>query len=412
MNQKTLTSPAILVIGDVMVDRYWFGSPNSLAAEAPVAVLGINSVEDRAGGAANVALNIKKLGGNVAILAPLGRDEVGESLKKILTQEGVSQEWIYGEKQTICKHRILSEHQQLVRVDFEQKYNPIQLNDQIKEIIREYDVIVCSDYSKGSLNFSAQIISFANSIDKIVIVDPKGLDFTQYQDAYLLTPNYKEFTDIVGVIKDQVDFDLKAYNLLNKLNLEYLLVTCGKDGMILYGKNKFKYSASSYASQVYDVTGAGDTVIASLAISLANKEDKIQAIERASHAAAVVVSKLGTYFVTEAEINQQMEQLLDNNSQALDKACKIFVFENNQQYSQLLDKYSDHVVYKWSSQQGLFEAEHIKNIIALQHQDEKKILVILDINKNTKAAHTSEELAYMISKISIVDKVLYGLYVN
>ena len=406
----------ILILGDVMVDRYWFGQPTALAEESPVAVLSIHNAQDRAGGAANVALNIKNLGGQAAILAPIGQDKDGESLKAILSSNGIAQHWIYANNKTITKQRILSAHQQLVRVDFEQKYHPIELNDETKEIIAQYKVIVCSDYNKGSLVNCAQIISYAKSLGKIVIADPKGLDFAKYQDAHMLTPNYKEFTDVVGSVKDQLDFDTKAYNLINKLDLDYLLVTCGKDGMVLFGRDKFKYSASSYANQVYDVTGAGDTVIASLAVSLANNEEYAHAIERASHAAAVVVSKVGTDVVTLDEINDQLAQLADNNELKVEnKIIRITAETSSTEYNNLIQSIEHHaekVIYHWVSDVGLFDSANIKAIIALKEAEQKKIFVILKFNYKsaTDTAHTPEQLAYMISKIKIIDKVIYRDY--
>jgi D-beta-D-heptose 7-phosphate kinase/D-beta-D-heptose 1-phosphate adenosyltransferase len=402
----SINNTGILVIGDVMLDRYWFGVPKALAEEAPVAVLTVNKSEDRAGGAANVAINIKKLSGdiNVAILAPLGQDNDGAKLKDILTRENIQQYWQYKNMShvtsaatTITKHRMLSRKQQLVRVDFEQKYHPIELNQTTKDIINNYKVIVCSDYNKGSLDNCQEIIAYARSLGKLVLVDPKGIDFTKYQTATMLTPNYKEFTDVVG--HDILNFDRNAYNLINKLELEYLLVTCGSDGMILYGKNNFKYSASSYANQVYDVTGAGDTVIASIAVSLANDQDKIDATERASHAAAVVVSKVGTGHVTIEEINNQIAKYNDTQETSIIKN-KIFNISSEQELNDFKNSTNNNIYY-WDWKAEVINATHIKNLLKLKDNNDK-----LNPNSISVVLKNNEQLAYMISKISIVDKVI------
>jgi len=416
-NNNHVNKTNILVIGDIMVDRYWFGFPKALSKDAPVAVLSINTSEDRPGGAANVALNIKKFGSKVALLAPIGNDKDGDNLKNILTTEGIEQHWIYNDNKTITKHRILSNKQQLVRIDFEKKYNPIPLDDEIKKIINSYKVIVCSDYNKGTLDNCAEIICYAKTKGKIVIVDPKGLNFGKYQEAFMLTPNYKEFTDVVGAINNQHDFDTKAYNLINKLELQYLLVTCGKDGMILFGRDKFKYSTNSYANQVYDVTGAGDTVLAQMAISFANDESKEQAVELASHAAAIVISKVGTGFVTDTEINNQIAQFTSENEAELED--KIVKFELQEDYNNFVDNIANlenSYIYNWTSFKNLFEIEHVKKINALKELY-SNIFVILDLEQQNSQetlkinnVHSQSELAYMISKISAVNKVLYREY--
>lgn len=399
-----------------MLDRYWFAKPVSLAIEAPVPVVSISTNEYRAGGAANVALNIKKLGGDVAILAPLGADNFGAVLSSILDAAGIKQHWLYDtEVNTITKHRVLTHKQQFLRVDFEQHYKPITINHIILDLIAEYDVIVCSDYNKGSLLNIAQIIESAKSLNKLVLVDPKGNDFTKYKNATIITPNHKEFTEIVGDIVDAEDFDNKAYELLNATKLEYLLVTCGSEGMILFGKNNYRYSAISYAQQVYDVTGAGDTVLASLAVSLSQNEAYSMAVERASHAAACVVSQVGTGFVTKEQIDNQMLNYFNQNNKknvVHNKIISIAKIEELQKldpaafvdcayYLYNIINAKDHVITK----------KRIADIIALNND---KVCIILS-NKLNDVKHNLynlEEIAYILSKIAVVRTVIYSLNSN
>lgn len=396
IDNTTSTVVNILVIGDVMIDRYWFGVPKELADEASVAVLAINSAEDRAGGAANVALNIKKLGGEVAILAPLGQDADGVILTDMMRREGITQYWQYGNSATIVKHRMLSKKQQLLRVDFEQKYCPLELTQDVKNIIATHKVIIFSDYDKGSLENCQKIIAYARSLGLIVLVDPKGANFSRYQSATMLTPNYKEFVGEVGQVEMQetASFHKKAFNLLKKLELDYLLVTCGADGMVLFGPENFVYSARSYANQVYDVTGAGDTVLASLAVSLCKNEDKSYAIERASHAAAVVVSQVGTGFATKEEVDNQIARHYSET-------------EENYHIKGFSDS-NDRVIYIWPEDCSLLTTKEIEEMLLLKQNNPKARLTVRLSQKKTtqyQALHTKEQLLYMISKISLVDEV-------
>ncbi len=396
IHNSTSTAFNILVIGDVMIDRYWFGVPKALADEASVAVLAINSAEDRAGGAANVALNIKKLGGGVAVLAPLGQDSDGVILTDMMRREGITQYWQYGNSATIVKHRMLSKKQQLLRVDFEQKYCPLELTQDVKDIIALHKVIICSDYDKGSLENCRKIIAYAKSLGLIVLVDPKGTNFSRYQNATMLTPNYKEFVGEVGQVDVQntAGFHKKAFNLLQKLDLEYLLVTCGADGMVLFGPEHFVYSARSYANQVYDVTGAGDTVLASLAVSLSKNEDKTYAIERASHAAAVVVSRVGTGFATKEEVDNQIARHYSENEE--NYHIKKFSGSNNR------------VIYTWPEDRSLLTTNEVEEMLLLKQNNPNAKLTVRLSQKNSpqyQALHTKEQLLYMISKISLVDEV-------
>lgn len=401
----------ILVIGDVMLDKYWHSSSKTLSEEAPVASVVVDKTDYRAGGAANVVLNIKMLakkGTKVGILAPLGQDNDGNILNEIISQADIFSYWQYSHlAATITKHRILTNSQQVVRVDFETNYPPIVLNNALKEIIADYKVIVLSDYNKGTLNAVSEIISYARSLNKIILVDPKGQDFNKYKGATLLTPNYKEYTDVVG----QDHLDDKAYKLIKKLELDNLLVTLGAAGMTLYNKNLNYYHACSYAEQVYDVTGAGDTVIASLAVSLEQDTPRTKAIEYASYAAALVVSQIGTCYATRLAVKQLMTERELNKTRLSIQDSKIVsithptevreLFNNNQFINNIKIIYWNYV------KDNVLNANNLKNLIHGQQQS----WVIIDNYDHAQivdCAHNLEELAYCLSQVAAVNKVIYS----
>lgn len=401
----------ILVIGDVMLDKYWFSSSHSLADEAPVAAVSLDSEEFRAGGAANVALNIKKLTDDkteVAILAPIGNDSDGNKLSDILNFNGVKYHWIDTHAyQTITKHRIISNQQQILRVDFEQPYQAVQLDQKVKSVINQYQVLVLSDYNKGSLDNIVDIISYAKSQNKLILVDPKGDDFSKYIGATLLTPNFKEFTNIVGECKSEQDIDSKSYQLIKKLQLEYLVVTQGSKGMSVYADNDYKYHASAYAEEVYDVTGAGDTVLASIAVGMAEGLAIDKIIELASHAAALVVNQVGTGFIARNEVNQFMvrKKIAANSSEKF--SSKITEIKNRAEINLLQNEKR---VYIWDYvKNNILSAENVRILkkVYLSNKNKLKIVIINNI-KLTRCYHNIEELVYMLSNLSMVDEVIYS----
>lgn len=411
----------ILVIGDLMLDRYWFSSSNNLSREAPVPVVEVNKTDARAGGAANVALNIEKLSNNdtkVTLIGSAAKDETIEQLSDILQQNNLEKEqqyFVYNSPVTIAKHRIISNQQQLVRVDFEQKYTPLELDDNLKSLISNHNIIVISDYNKGTLDNSDQIIAYAKTLNKIVLVDPKGVDFNKYTHATLIKPNYKEFENIVGKIKNEQDFENKAYNIINKLDLEYLLVTCGRDGMILFNKYKNKIKINSYAEQVFDVTGAGDTVISSIACCLANNVNMIDAIDRASHAAAIAISRVGTSFINKTELDKVIH---DYNSISEDKIInnKIVDGQNNIiDIENILDnlKKQNYIFYCWNNDNNSdidsININKINNINNQVNKNNKIAVIINNQNIRNNGIYSNEELAYIVSKISVVNKVIYNI---
>lgn len=303
--QSELKKNKILVVGDVMLDRYWFGDVNRISPEAPVPIAKINKIEDRPGGAANVARNIASLGGDVTLLSVVGTDEPALVLQNLLNEENV--DTIFKQDSTIStivKLRVLAKHQQLLRIDFEEKPSHeilAEILDQYESIIDKYDTIILSDYGKGGLTHTTRMIEIANKHNKKVLIDPKGSDYSKYANATLLTPNRSEMRDAMGGWNNEAELIGKAKQLIQSLNLNYLLVTRSEEGMTLFTPTD-SYNYPTFAQEVFDVSGAGDTVIATLALMLANGASISDAVTIANFAAGIVVAKLGTATVTQEEL--------------------------------------------------------------------------------------------------------------
>lgn len=299
-------SGKVTVVGDVMLDRYWYGSSTRISPEAPVPVVNVNEIEARAGGAANVAINLSSLGIPCELVGIVGNDEAGNNLTQILAGKDVQTRFINTDAApTITKLRILSRHQQLLRVDFEKGYTDVdqgRVLQALRHAMDECKVVICSDYGKGVLSSVPAMIHAARLKQIPVLVDPKGTDFARYRGATLLTPNMSEFEAVVGKVKNNDDLVAKALKLIQEIELEALLVTRSEDGMSLIVPGKEPLHIPTYAREVYDVTGAGDTVIATLAACLASGEDLPTSCAIANRAAGIVVGKLGTSTVTPQEL--------------------------------------------------------------------------------------------------------------
>ncbi|MDB5992574.1 MAG: rfaE1 [Herbaspirillum sp.] len=295
----------ILVVGDVMLDRYWFGDVNRISPEAPVPVVRVERREERLGGAANVARNIATLGAGVGLLGVVGQDEAGAVVDSMLAELGIAN---YLNRDaaisTIIKLRVIGRQQQLLRVDFEEAPTDTVLRDKLTQfsaLVADYEVIVLSDYAKGSLVNVAQMIAIAKQHGKRVLVDPKGDDFLLYKGASLLTPNKAEMAHIVGKWKSEQELAAKAQALMQTLELEALLLTRSEEGMTLFsGADVINIPA--LAREVYDVSGAGDTVIATIAVMLGAGFPIIDAVQMANRAGGIVVGKLGTATVSRDEL--------------------------------------------------------------------------------------------------------------
>jgi D-beta-D-heptose 7-phosphate kinase / D-beta-D-heptose 1-phosphate adenosyltransferase len=296
----------IIVVGDVMLDSYWLGSTTRISPEAPVPIVKIEKKEFKAGGAANVAANIASLGNAVKLLGMVGKDEAGKQLTQILEQLNVECNFINSiDHQTITKLRVISQSQQLLRIDFDSPFN-LEAKDEFEKLflnsLQGVNVLVLSDYNKGTLCNCSYMINTAKNRGIKVIVDPKGNDFSIYRGSTILTPNYSEFEAIVGFCNDDEAILDKAKKLIIELELEALLITRSEHGMTLVQDDKM-FNIKATAQQVFDVTGAGDTVVAVLAVYLSAGKSFKESATAANRAAGKVVAKLGTSVVTMEEIN-------------------------------------------------------------------------------------------------------------
>ena len=295
----------VLVVGDVMLDRYWFGDVSRISPEAPVPVVHVQRTEERPGGAANVARNIASLGGRATLLSVVGDDEAGRSLAALLEKERVTTVF-HKDTQlpTTVKLRVIGRQQQLLRIDFETPPSREVLEDKLDDfesLADSADIIILSDYGKGGLTHVSKMIAAAKAHGKRILVDPKGDDFARYRGATLLTPNRGEFRQVVGRWKDQADLAGRAEVLRKELKLDALLVTRSEEGMSLFSSTGAMHEPTQ-AQEVYDVSGAGDTVIATLGLMMAAGADMQDAVRIANRAAGVVVGKLGTATVSREEL--------------------------------------------------------------------------------------------------------------
>ena len=307
---KTIKSAKVFVVGDIILDQYIYGETNRISPEAPVPIVKVNNSEERPGGAANVAVNVASLGINTQLLGITGNDEASERLESILAQKNVKCHFIQQDNcPTITKRRVLSQHQQLIRLDYEsdkKTENSTELVKKYIKLLNSVDIIILSDYAKGGLIEVEALIKYANDKNIPILVDPKSKDFDCYKNATILTPNEKEFEEVVGICETDSVLTAKGEALLKNLNLEALLITRGKKGMTLIQKNKSAIHLNAMTHEVFDVTGAGDTVIAVLAAAIASNQSVEVATMLANTAASLVVKKLGTATVTIDEINKNL----------------------------------------------------------------------------------------------------------
>lgn len=297
----------VVVAGDIMLDRYWHGATSRISPEAPVPVVRVESTEDRPGGAGNVALNIAALGGHALLAGVTGDDEVARTLEQCLDAVGVQCAFTRrAGLPTITKLRVISRHQQLIRMDFEEKTPSAAqaLATLDAGVLDQAGALVLSDYAKGTLRDPSALIHQARERGIPVLVDPKGSDFSKYRGATLLTPNLHEFEAVVGACEHEADLVARGEALIRELQLDALLVTRGEHGMTLIRPGSPELHLPARAREVFDVTGAGDTVIAVLAAALAAGDDLANAVALANVAAGIVVGKLGTATVSEPELRR------------------------------------------------------------------------------------------------------------
>lgn len=314
----------VLVVGDIMLDRYWYGSASRISPEAPVPVVKVDSTEERPGGAANVAMNIAALGAKSHLVGLIGADEAGRSLDSLLSDINVSCDFVaVPSHPTITKLRVLSRNQQLLRVDFEEGFegvDPTPIHTRLVQKLANVGALILSDYAKGALASVATMIKLARAAAVPVLVDPKGTDFDRYRGATLLTPNLSEFEAVVGKCADEATLVQRGMQLIADLDLCALLVTRSENGMTLLQPGKEPLHLPTQAQEVYDVTGAGDTVIGVLATALAAGDSLEESCFLANAAAGIVVGKLGTSTVTTLELENAIHGRPESGFGVMDEA--------------------------------------------------------------------------------------------
>ncbi len=296
----------ILIVGDVMLDRYWFGDVSRISPEAPVPVAKVERTEDRPGGAANVARNCIALGAPTALLSVVGADEPGKTLTRILQEAGVDANLHEDAKlNTTVKLRVVARQQQLIRIDFENAPDHEVLQAKLADFERrlgDCDAVILSDYGKGGLTHITDMIRLARAAGKPVLVDPKGDDYARYAGATVITPNRAELREVIGRWKNESDLIARAQKLRTELGLDAILLTRSEEGMSLFTAQGETHETAK-AREVFDVSGAGDTVIATLAVMMACGATLGEAMKLANQAAGIVVAKLGTAVATLEELN-------------------------------------------------------------------------------------------------------------
>ena len=408
MNLKLLSKSNIVVFGDVMLDRYVSGSVDRVSPEAPVPVLKPIKEEIRLGGAANVALNLSSLGSKVSLIGISGKDPSSGQILKLLKENKIKRELVKSSLPTITKLRLLSSKQQLLRVDNEEEFT----KDDWSSVKRRFDksislksnnLLIISDYGKGTLQDIPAIIRKAKKLKKTVLVDPKGDNFSKYKGADVITPNFSEFIGEVGPVKSEREITTKAKLLIKSLNLGALLVTRGSDGMTLFNKEKGKVVRSDFptqAKEVFDVSGAGDTVIASLAAALSAGFDMSSAVKLANVAAGIVVGKSGTATASLSEIEPHFsgEELISSLSEVKKR-------------SSMLKQDRKRVVFT----NGCFDILHAGHVHYLEEAKKLGDELVVGLNSDSsvkslkgkgRPVNNLEQRAKVLSSLQCVDKVI------
>lgn len=305
ISKKQMATAQVLVVGDVMLDRYWYGAVDRISPEAPVPVVRITREEERSGGAANVAYNVVTLGAHASLLTVVGDDEASHKLEALVAKTGI--EPYFGrdaDLKTTVKLRVIGRQQQLLRLDFENTPKNELLASQtaaFEQLLPSHGVVLFSDYGKGGLGHITDMIASARAAGKTIMVDPKGNDFSRYRDATVITPNRAELQQVIGVWRDESDLRAKVHGLREQFNMQAILLTRSEEGMTLFDAAG-ELHVSAQAREVFDVTGAGDTVIATMAALVAAGMGLRDAVPIANQAGGVVVGKFGTATVSYDEL--------------------------------------------------------------------------------------------------------------
>lgn len=305
LSRERLSKARVLVVGDVMLDRYWFGSVDRISPEAPVPVVRITREEERNGGAANVAYNVVTLGAQSSLLTVVGNDEASHKLEALVLGTGIRAHFGRdAELKTTVKLRVIGRQQQLLRVDFENLPKSEVLASQsaiFTELLPEHDAVLFSDYGKGGLTHVSDMIAQARQGGKPILIDPKGSDYSRYKNANVITPNRAELRQVVGAWQDETDLQTKCQNLRQQLGLDAVLLTRSEEGMTLFDAAG-QLHVNAQAREVFDVTGAGDTVIATMATLVAAGLSLRQSLPLANRAGGLVVGKFGTACISYEEL--------------------------------------------------------------------------------------------------------------
>ena len=305
LSLEKIAAARVLVVGDTMLDRYWYGAVERISPEAPVPVVRVTRTEERIGAAANVAYNIVTLGAQASLLSVVGEDEASHQLEALVAQTGITP--YFGrdaQLKTTVKLRVIGRQQQLLRLDFENTPETEVLASQsltFEKLHPEHDAVLFSDYGKGGLAHIVAMIAQARASGTVVLVDPKGSDYARYKNASVITPNRAELEHVIGPWRDEADLRTKAHNLRTTLNLQALLLTRSEEGMTLFDAAG-ELHVPALAREVFDVTGAGDTVIATLATMVAAGISLRAAVPIANRAGGIVVGKFGTATVSYREL--------------------------------------------------------------------------------------------------------------
>jgi rfaE bifunctional protein kinase chain/domain len=305
ISKEQIAKARVLVVGDVMLDRYWYGAVDRISPEAPVPVVRVTREEERAGGAANVAYNAVSLGAHASLLTVVGDDDASRHLEALVAKTGI--ETHFGRDaglKTTVKLRVIGRQQQLIRLDFENTPQNEILAGQtatFESILPIHNAVLFSDYGKGGLAHVTDMIERARALGKPILIDPKGSDYTRYQNATVITPNRAEMQQVIGSWNNEADLRTKAHNLRERLHLDAVLLTRSEEGMTLFDAEG-ELHVSAQAREVFDVTGAGDTVIATMAVMVGAGLSLREAVPLANRAGAVVVGKFGTATVSFEEL--------------------------------------------------------------------------------------------------------------
>ncbi len=374
----------VVVVGDLMLDRYWHGSTSRISPEAPVPVVHVNQAEERPGGAGNVALNIAALGAHPRLLGFTGRDEAATALQGILEKQGVECRFeALPDCATVTKLRVLSRHQQLIRLDFEDGFagqDPAGLLAGLKAELGEAGALILSDYGKGTLRRIPRFIELARAAGVPVLVDPKGNDFSIYRGVTLITPNLSEFEAVVGSCNSDAEIVEKGEALMRELDLQALLVTRSEKGMTLLQREQPVLHLPTQAREVYDVTGAGDTVISVMAAALAAGRDLVDATICANLAAGVVVGKLGTATVSASELRAALRAQQPLQRGVVDEDQLVKLVKDAQEHGETVVMTN-----------GCFDILHPGHVAYLQQADKLGDRLVIAVNDDASVRQLKGE---------------------